>query len=81
MDTGDVRIYSDLDKLKKCQTISTILEQGNLPLKGAGMTVIKNLERNIVYIFVLTSLIDIDLNKKKVSILLREMSITARKNL
>jgi hypothetical protein len=45
------------------------------------MTVIKNLERNIVYIFVLTSLIDIDLNKKKVSILLREMSITARKNL
>jgi len=54
MDTGLVAYYEDLSKLKVYKSMSNALDSSNKEIKSLGLSITKNIKRNIVYVFAMT---------------------------
>lgn len=80
MDTGLVAYYKDFGKLKKYASMNEALSSSNKTIKALGLTITKNIRRNIVYVFTMSRTIDSKETCDKTDIIniLEDLSIYAK---
>jgi hypothetical protein len=81
MDTGLVAYFDDLKYLKQFKSIDIALQSSNKEIKNIGLTVTKNIKKNIVYVFAMTNTGNNKCGKDKTISMLEELSLYAKEKL
>lgn len=82
MDTGMVAYYKDMTLLSNFDSINKAVNSSNKNIKSIGLSVTKNLKKNLVYAFVMTTTSkDSKCGKDRIISTLEELSIYAKNKL
>jgi len=82
MDTGMVAYFDDLKYLNEFKSINKALQSSNKDIKSIGLTVTKNVKKNIVYVFAMTNTKkETKCGKDKTISILEELSLYAKEKL
>lgn len=81
METGSVAYFSNIDSLKNYSSLYEAIINSNLKIKNIGISVTKDIRRNIVYIFTLTNTHANKCGKYKSIEILEGLSIFSRGNM
>lgn len=82
MMTGEIKHFSDIKDINSLPSMKEAVEAANLPIHSLTLTVVKNIESNIVYVFTMSDTINNkSCSKKDMSVFLRDLALSSRRAL
>jgi len=81
METGSVAYFNDVNNLKSYTSLYKAITNSNLKINNIGISITKDVRKNIVYIFTLTNTHINKCDKYKTIDILEELSIFSRGNM
>ncbi len=80
--TGEIATFSKKEHFAKYPSIQAAFDSSNLPLKSLVLTVVKNIQENIVYVFTLSNTTTSErCGIQDGSIIIKDLALFARKRL
>jgi len=80
MMTGEIKHFFNIKDVNTLPSIKTAIEAANLPIYSLTLTVVKNIEDNIVYVFTMSDTINNkSCSKKDITSSLRDLALSSRK--